>query len=304
MRRFLKWFSAILIVMIIIGGGWFWFQHRSDPKNTTQPRKPIILKTVRVVGVGDSLTQGIGYDNDHQGYLPILKQQLKRDYYVKPKTANFGIGGERSDQIDRRVQTNKKLRRSLRRADVIALTAGGNDLLQSLEKNITVNSNAQMAQKMAPLKTRYQQKLTQLIADVREVNPHAQIYLFGIYNPVYVYFTNATMISSAVDQWNQINRQVAEDQPQTHFVNVNSTLSHGQYQSADAEAKLKAENAKNNQDFVDPGRVEKLLQTQNNKEKNAYLSTEDHFHPNKKGYNVMATKLNDEIQNNVKWHKR
>lgn len=303
MRRFLKWFLALFILIIIVGGGWFWLQHRSDPKSTQQ-RKPIVLKTVRVVGLGDSLTQGIGYDNDHQGYLPILKNQLRQTYYVKPKTANFGIGGERSDQIDRRVQTNKKLRRSLQRANVIALTAGGNDLLQSLEKNIMVNSNAQMAKQMTPLKTKYRQNITQLIDDVREVNPHAQIYLFGIYNPVYVYFTNATMISSAVDQWNQVNRQVAESQPQTHFVNVNGTLSHGQYRSAGAQAKLKAENKQNNQDFVDPGRVEKLLKTQNNKEKNAYLSTEDHFHPNKKGYNVMASKLSSEIQNNVNWRKR
>ncbi|MCH5461381.1 lysophospholipase [Lactobacillus sp. LC28-10] len=303
MHRLLKWVSAILILIVIIGGGWFWYQYQQDPKNTQQ-NKPLVMKTVRVVGVGDSLTQGIGYDDDHQGYLPILKQQLSQDYDVKPKTANFGIGGERSDQIDRRVQTNQKLRRALRRANVIAITAGGNDLLQSLEKNITVNSNAQMTQKMTPLKTKYQQKLTQLIADVHEVNPRAQIYLFGIYNPVYVYFTNATMISTAVNQWNQVNQQVAASQPKTHFVNVNRALSHGQYQSANAQAKLKEENQQNNQDFVDPGKVQTLLQTQDSKEKNAYLSTEDHFHPNKKGYHVMASKLGQAIQSSVNWPKR
>ncbi|GAX01961.1 GDSL-type esterase/lipase family protein [Secundilactobacillus silagei] len=241
MQRFLKWVLALLLVVIIIGGGWFWLQ-RQPSSDSASPRRPIIQKTVRVVGVGDSLTQGIGYDDDHQGYLPILKQQLRRDYYVKPKTANYGIGGQRSDQIDRRVQTNKKLRRSLRHADVIAVTAGGNDLLQGLEKNILVNSDEQMARKMLPLKNEYQQKLTQLIADVHEVNPRAQVYLFGIYNPVYVYFTNATMISTAVDQWNQVNRRVATEQSKTHFVNVNSTLTHGQYRTADAQAKLKAEN--------------------------------------------------------------
>ena len=55
---------------------------------------------------------------------------------------------------------------------------------------------------------------------------------------------NATMISTAVDQWNQVNQQVAENQPRTHFVNVNSALTYGQYQSADAQAKLKTENRK------------------------------------------------------------
>ncbi|MFC6253394.1 GDSL-type esterase/lipase family protein [Secundilactobacillus hailunensis] len=303
MQRFFKWVSALLLIVVIIGGGWFWLQHQPSSDSASNKR-PIILKSVKVVGVGDSLTQGIGYDNDHQGYLPILRQQLRQDYYVKPKTANFGIGGQRSDQIDRRVQTNKKLRRALRRADVIAVTAGGNDLLQGLEKNILVNSDAQMTQKMLPLKNEYQQKLTQLMADVHEVNPRAQVYLFGIYNPVYVYFTNATMISTAVDQWNQVNRQVADSQSKTHFVDVKSALTYGQYRSANAQAKLKAENQQNDQAFINPATVEKLLQTQNNKEKNVYLSTEDHFHPNKKGYNVMATRLSHEIQNNVKWPKR
>lgn len=303
MRRGLKIFAIILVLLIVIAGGWFWWQQQA-PTKSTSTTKPIKPKTVRVVAVGDSLTQGIGYADDHQGYLPILKRQLNQKYYVKTSTANFGIGGQRSDQIDRRVLTNAKLRHAVRRANIVTLTAGGNDLLQSLEKNILVSNDAQLTKKMAPLKKQYQQKLTQMVADVRALNPRAQIYLFGIYNPVYVYFTNATMISSAVNQWNEVNQTVASSQRRTYFVNVNKTLSQGQYQTASEQAKLQAENKSNDQAFVNPTKVEKMLQTQDNKEKNAYLSTDDHFHPNKKGYTIMANKLGQSIAQHADWRTR
>ncbi|MTV81190.1 GDSL-type esterase/lipase family protein [Secundilactobacillus folii] len=305
MRRLYKFIIGIVVVLAVLAGGWFWWQSQQTSSSMPAAVKRVIKpRTVRIVAVGDSLTQGIGYDNDHQGYLPILKQALNKKYYVKTGTANYGIGGQRSDQIDKRIRQNTKLRQSMRRANIVTLTAGGNDLLQNLEKNILVSSDSQLTKKMAPLKTQYQQKLTNMIRDVRTVNPRAQIYLFGIYNPVYVYFTNAKMISTQVNQWNRVNQTVAETMPRTYFVNVNQQLTYGQYQSASAQAKLQTEDRSNNQAFVDPTKVEKLLQTQDSKEKNAYLSTHDHFHPNRKGYQVMANKLMQAISKHVTWRSR
>lgn len=303
MRRVVKVIVSLIVLVAVIAGGWFWWQTQQTAK-PTQTKKVIKPQTVRVVAVGDSLTQGIGYADDHQGYLPMLKQALNKQYYVKTKTANFGIGGQRSDQIDHRVQHNSKLRHALSRANMITLTVGGNDLLQNLEKNVLVSSNAKMAKKMAPLRSRYQLKLQKLIRDVQAVNPKAPIYLFGTYNPVYVYFTNAKMISEEVNQWNQVNQTVAANASHTYFVNVNRELTYGQYRSTSAQAKLKTENKTNNQIFVDPTKVEKMLQTQNSKEKNAYLSTHDHFHPNKKGYRLMANKLVQVIEKHAKWQIR
>lgn len=303
MRRGLKWVGVLIGLLIIIGGGLWWFQQRNQSATpTTHHVTPI--KSVRVVAVGDSLTQGIGYADDHQGYLPMLKQQLETNYRVKVHTQNFGIGGERSDQIDRRVTQKARLRLALKRADVIAVTVGGNDLLQKLEKNILVNSSRQLETRLAPAKVTYQQKLTQLIQDVHQVNPKAQVYLFGIYNPVYVYFSTAAMITDAVNQWDQVNQTVANQVSGTHFVTINQQLSYGQYQSTTAKAELKRETKKTNQQYVDPAEVEKLLQDQTSDEKNDYLSTHDHFHPNKKGYAIMAKQLKQAINQQVNWTTR
>ncbi|KRK98102.1 hypothetical protein FD04_GL001080 [Secundilactobacillus odoratitofui DSM 19909 = JCM 15043] len=303
MRSKTKWLIAIIGLIVVIGGGGYWWyaQQASQPGQTT---KVVKSQRVRVVSVGDSLTQGIGYANDHQGYLPFLKRSLNQTYYVKTKLSNFGIGGERSDQIDKRVKQNTKLRTAMKKADIVAITAGGNDLLQGLEQNILVSSDQKLEKKLEPLRTTYQQKLTKLVNDVHQVNPSAQVYVFGIYNPVYVYFTNATMITKAVNQWNQVNQQVALAAKNTYFVNVNQTLSHGQYQSASAQAKLRTQNKQNDSKYVDPVLVEKLLQSQDSSEKNAYLSTHDHFHPNKKGYQIMANKLAQAIGQHSNWQKR
>lgn len=300
MRRFFKWLIIILVVLIVLGGGWYWWQTQQSSDTKQAPK----VEPVKIVSVGDSLTQGIGYANDHQGYLPILKQQITQQYYVKPTTQNFGVGGERSDQIDRRVTHNTKLRLALKHADVVAVTAGGNDLLQSLEKNVMVNSDKKLEANMAPLKTTYQQKLTKLIADIHAVNPKAEVYLFGIYNPVYVYFTNASMITSAVNEWNAVNRQVAQSASKTDFINVNKLLSNGQYRTANDRASLKQQSRQNDKNYVDPLKVEKLLQDQSSKEKNAYLSSHDHFHPNKKGYTLMAKQLLKTMGPNESWQQR
>ncbi|ANZ63682.1 hypothetical protein AYR62_05960 [Secundilactobacillus paracollinoides] len=289
MRRLVKWVVAVVVIIILgVGGYWLFQQHKTT---TTEQDKTPATKQVKLVAIGDSLTQGIGYANDHKGYLPDLKNDLQKAYYVKLSSSNYGIGGLRSDQIDKRVRTNQKERASLKKANVITLTVGGNDLLQSLEKSIFVSSNKQLDSKLTPVKKTYRKKVQRLIKDIRAVNPNATIYMFGIYNPVYVYFTNATMITNAVAQWNVVNKSVAQQSDNVHFVSISKQLTYGQYQSAASKAKLKQEVTKSNSKYVSASSVESLLQNQTSKEKNDYLSDEDHFHPNHRGYRYMAKTL-------------
>lgn len=302
MRRLIKWL-AVVVVLAIIGGGGYWYLHQQRTATTEKDKTPT-TKQVKLVAIGDSLTQGIGYANDHKGYLPDLKNDLQKAYYVKLSSKNYGIGGLRSDQIDKRVRNNAKERASLKKADVITLTVGGNDLLQSLEKSIFVSSNKQLKSKLSPVKKTYQKKVERLIKDIRAVNPNATIYMFGIYNPVYVYFTNATMITNAVDQWNVVNKAVAQESDNVHFISISKQLTYGQYQTAAEQAKLKQQVSKSNSKYVSASSVESLLQNQTSKEKNHYLSSEDHFHPNRKGYRYMAKTLASVMGKYESWQSK
>ncbi|WP_282803590.1 GDSL-type esterase/lipase family protein [Secundilactobacillus kimchicus] len=277
------WLFGVIVGIIVALGGLFWYQQTKS----TNPRP----QTMHFVALGDSLTQGIGYADDHTGYLPALSSQLKQDYRVTLKTHNFGIGGLRSDQIDERIKTNQEEQQAIRRAQLIAITAGGNDLLQSLQSNITVDDDQKLVQKLKPAKATYEARLTRLLSRLKQLNPKAQIYLFGFYNPVYVYFANATAITRAVNDWTAVNKTVAQKTARVTYVDINNVLSRGQFTSKKAQDKLVKEGQKASTSLRNPESADAIIQATQSGEKNHYLSQHDHFHPNQRGYTLMARQL-------------
>ncbi len=85
------------------------------------------------------------------------------------ETENYGVNGERSDQILKRVKTKEEIRNNIKTADFITLTVGGNDLMKVIQNNLfglTVNSFKK------PLKN-YQENVTELLEEFRSsIKPH------------------------------------------------------------------------------------------------------------------------------------
>ncbi|WP_054758669.1 hypothetical protein [Secundilactobacillus collinoides] len=69
MRRLIKWL-AVVVVLAIIGGGGYWYLHQQQTATTEKDKTPT-TKQVKLVAIGDSLTQGIGYANDHKATCQI-----------------------------------------------------------------------------------------------------------------------------------------------------------------------------------------------------------------------------------------
>lgn len=84
--------------------------------------------------MGDSLTQGVGDQQKKGGYVSIIKQKVEKQDNTKVITSNFGVAGDRSDQILKRLNDQSNVQQKLKSADVIVMTVGGNDLMQTLEK--------------------------------------------------------------------------------------------------------------------------------------------------------------------------
>ncbi|CAI2601382.1 hypothetical protein AKUA2003_07640 [Apilactobacillus kunkeei] len=243
-------------------------------------------KKVSIVALGDSLTQGVGDPKKAGGYVSRTKQALNKKGYKHVTTLNYGIAGQRSDQIDKRVKNNVKgLSTHLKKANIIVLTVGGNDLLQSLQNNALVDGKARFNRKMKQASTLYQEKVTRLMNDIRKENKKAPIYVFGIYNPIYVYFANVDVINQYVKKYNQITSSIVFRSKKAHFVDI-TPLSYGQYKSKAQKEKLVESS---DEVSFNPLDILKLDDTKG--ELNNYISPEDHFHPNNKGYNFMTDKL-------------
>ncbi|UQS85714.1 GDSL-type esterase/lipase family protein [Apilactobacillus apisilvae] len=253
-------------------------------------------KKVTFVALGDSLTQGVGDTNNQGGYVGRIKNKLIKYDNAKVSVRNYGIAGQRSDQINERLLNNTdKLATNVKHANSIFLSAGGNDLLQTLQKNALVNDKDKFSISMNKSLNQYKNNLNSLIQHLRQVNKKSPIYIFSVYNPVYVYFPNVHAISEYVDKYNSVTSEIVNKQKKMHFVNIND-LSYGQYKTESQRDKL----AKDNNNDIDPLSIAKLYDDKS--ELNDYLSTKDHFHPNNLGYDFMTDKLFNSMQKYNDWY--
>jgi lysophospholipase L1-like esterase len=227
-------------------------------------------KSVHFVAVGDSLTEGVGDQTKRGGYVPLVADALQQKYGLTSiEKNNYGVSGERSDQILKRVKKDTDLRSSLTSADFITMTVGGNDLFQAFQKNLTAKNAKQFDR---PIK-KYGEHVKNILEEMRELNPNAPIYIIGIYNPYFLNFPDIKAMQTVVDNWNDETQSLTKETKNCFFVPVNDLL----YKGIATK---------------DSGQTN---ESSNSEVKNNALYDEDNFHPNNLGYQLMATAIQEKI---------
>ena len=230
--------------------------------------KSIKNENVTYVAIGDSLTQGVGDSSNQGGFVPVLSQALESDFDWQVTSRNYGIAGNTSNQILKRMQEKKDIQRDLKKAKVMTLTVGGNDVIHVIKDNIT---NLNVATFTKPAQA-YQKRLRQIIELARKENKTLPIYIVGIYNPFYLNFPEMTEMQTIVDNWNQSTEEVCKEYDNVYFVPVNDLL----YKGIDGKGGVtssddSSQSSKSSQDSL-----------------NDALFEDDHFHPNNTGYQIMS----------------
>ena len=227
-------------------------------------------KSVHFVAVGDSLTEGVGDQTKRGGYVPLVADALQQKYGLTSiEKNNYGVSGERSDQILKRVKKDTDLRSSLASADFITMTVGGNDLFQAFQKNLNAKNAKQFDR---PIK-KYGEHVKNILEEMRELNPNAPIYIIGIYNPYFLNFPDIKAMQTVVDNWNDETQSLTKETKNCFFVPVNDLL----YKGIATK---------------DSGQTN---ESSNSEVKNNALYDEDNFHPNNLGYQLMATAIQEKI---------
>ncbi|WPC17631.1 SGNH/GDSL hydrolase family protein [Pediococcus inopinatus] len=294
---------VVIVALVVLGLNYYFPTHSTQDQSSktthvihkiTKAKK----KQVHITALGDSLTQGVGDSKNEGGYTKRLQKQLKNNYQIKAKVVNYGISGERSDQILKRVKQSSKLQNSLKTSDAITITVGGNDLFQALQKYST-SSSGEFTLALEKLNIKYATQVQDLLKQVRHYNKSAPIYVVGIYNPFFVYFPNITQINRAVTNFDETTKAAVSQTKSAYFISVNKLLSRGQYQSAKSLTELKQSSTATSVNDMQISKVEKNLE--NTKEKNIYLSSSDHFHPNPAGYDQMTRLLLRSLRTHEQW---
>jgi Lysophospholipase L1 and related esterases len=234
-----------------------------------------VKEHIRFTALGDSLTEGVGDDTKKGGFVPLVANQLQEKLSVATvEIENFGVAGERSDQILKRIQKNLDIQKKIKHSDILTLTVGGNDLMKVIQSNFLGLSKKSFKKPLI----KYQEHLTELLATMRELNPKAPIYVVGIYNPFYINFPEITEMQEVVDDWNAGTQAVVEAQDKMYFVPINEVISKG----------IKTDNQGTENSSTSESHGLEIV-------KNNVLYDEDKFHPNNLGYQLMAKEISAKI---------
>lgn len=105
----------------------------------------------------------------------------------------------------------------------------------------------------------YEKRLNTILKTVRKNNTDAKIVLIGLYNPFLEWFSDIEEFQTFIDEWNATSKSVLNRYKDAYFVDISDVFLHSE---------------------------ENLLY-------------EDHFHPNNRGYELIASKVFATFQSHI-----
>ena len=162
-------------------------------------------KDLRIVSIGDSLTEGVGDETESGGYVGILNHTFE-DNQLNIRIENYGKKGNRTDQLLKRLDQDE-IASSIKKADIILITIGANDIMKVAKDNFL---NLTMEPFNRELEG-YQDRLRAIFHKMKERNPDVHIYLIGFYNPLEQYFGHIEDLEMIVTNWNEAGKALTEE---------------------------------------------------------------------------------------------
>lgn len=132
--------------------------------------------TLQIVSLGDSLTRGVG-DKEGIGYVGRMKEDLQKDYKQKIALTNLAVSGAKMPDLLKQIESSGA-QYSIKQANVIVLTIGGNDLFPGWESLGKIDLET-----YRPDTETFQNEAKKIIEEIRKLNTDSPIFWLGLYNP-------------------------------------------------------------------------------------------------------------------------
>ncbi len=215
MIRSITIIAIFFCLLWLLGLGWAvgdYYAGKPDkpPQTTGVVTKAENKKGLTVVALGDSLTRGTG-DETGKGYVGVLVDEIKEKTKQPVQLTNLGINGQRSDQLKRQI-VQTEVGRQLKKADVILVTIGGNDLFRSGQGLMDFQTGD-----IATIEKKYLNNLKFIFEQIRKQNKEANVFFIGLYNP-FINLGQGKEMSKVVRHWNYDSAEVSAEFPKVVFV--------------------------------------------------------------------------------------
>ncbi|WP_144509709.1 GDSL-type esterase/lipase family protein [Bacillus sp. FJAT-22090] len=173
-------------------------------------------RTIELVGLGDSLTQGVGDELKRGGYIGLLQKEISQYKGIEEVIlTNTAKRGRRSDQLLKMLKAGE-IDHQLRKADIITLTIGGNDMMKVVKKDLFDLKVENFERELVKFEKNYDR----ILEEIREVNSSAPIILLGLYNPITAVTDEKSEIDSIVADWNNTIESMAYSDVNACFVPI------------------------------------------------------------------------------------
>ena len=124
---------------------------------------------MKLVAIGDSLTEGIGDDSYGGGFVPYLSRGLDEVCHFKSITTfSHGKSGNRTPEVCSRIKESQEIQTDIINADAITITVGANDLLKIVKENIFTGLSKETFLKA---RQEYIKEMENLYIEIRRYNP-------------------------------------------------------------------------------------------------------------------------------------
>jgi lysophospholipase L1-like esterase len=167
-----------------------------DPKQDGQEDNKI-----EIVALGDSLTKGTG-DRTGVGYVGYMKEKLA-EVTGKPVFVlnNLGVNGYRTEQLLADLNDKPSVAETLKKADIIVFTIGGNDLFKYVREELDITAANLDPEELFKSIPEPAERLQQILKRINEINPTATIVYMGLFNP-FLDLDETRATSLAIARWN------------------------------------------------------------------------------------------------------
>jgi len=184
-------FSLFFIVALMFQMMVLPYHFSADELDTSAP-------TIDYLALGDSLAAGISPNNElGKSYADFLAEAINAKGDLKSFNKGFSYPGYKTSDVlnDIRqdvtkevlgigsVEKTAKLQQSIKDAEIITISAGANDVLPLLKQDPTTGKATVDQKALALMLQQVGGNYKAIMAQINELNPDAQVYVMGYYNP-------------------------------------------------------------------------------------------------------------------------
>lgn len=168
------------------------------PQNTQaavdlETSAPSWTTEIDYLALGDSLAAGMDFNGGMgAGYADYLAEEIQETGYLQSYNKAFAYPGYTTVNVLDDLEANVsrpvegealKLQDAIQQAELITLSAGANDVLPLIEIDPTTGNVTYDEAKISAAIQQLGVNTAKILAAIHELNPNAQVYVMGYYNP-------------------------------------------------------------------------------------------------------------------------